>query len=253
MVEIRHLYAGYGQGDVLRDLDLRFPKGQVTVILGPNGCGKSTLLKALIGLTPRVQGEILVEGRDISRLSARETAQKIAYLPQQSRIPDMTVGQLVLHGRFPYLSYPRRYREQDRQAARKAMETLGIGDLADRPLAQLSGGTRQKCRIAMALAQDAPVILMDEPLSFLDISHQLMLLELARTLAKQGKTPVLVLHDLALALRCADRVVLLKEGRVFQTGTPEELLESKALEQVFGVNAHKFDTPMGTQVVFTEG
>jgi len=252
MVEIQHLFAGYGQGDVLQDLDLRFPRGRITAILGPNGCGKSTLLKALIGLTPKVRGQILVDGLDLATLDTREIARKIAYLPQNSRTPDMTARQLVLHGRFPYLSYPRRYRESDRLAAQKAMETLGIQDLADRPLAQLSGGTRQKCRIAMALAQDAPVILMDEPLSFLDISHQLSLLELAQDLAHQGKTPVLVLHDLSLALRYADQVILMAEGRIFQTGTPEEILESGALEQIFGVKVHRFDTPMGPQIIFTE-
>ena len=252
MVEICHLYAGYGNGDVLEDLNLRFPKGRITVILGPNGCGKSTLLKALIGLTPKVRGQIRMEGLDLSTLDTRQVAQKIAYLPQNSRVPDMTVRQLVLHGRFPYLSYPRRYRDQDRQAAEQAMEILGIRELADRPLAQLSGGTRQKCRIAMALAQDAPVILMDEPLSFLDISHQLSLLRLARELADSGRTPVLVLHDLSLALGWADQVILLAEGRIVQTGTPAEILESGALEQVFGVKVHQFDTPMGPQVIFTE-
>ena len=252
MVEIRNLSAGYGGEAVLRGITLDFPRGEVTAILGPNGCGKSTLLKSLIGLVPQVSGEIVVDGVEKSKLKTVELAQKIAYLPQNKRPPDMTVEQLVLHGRFPYLSYPRRYREQDRQAAKQAMEALGILDAANTPLPQLSGGTQQKCYIAMALAQESPTILMDEPLSFLDISHQLKLLSLAQDLARQGKAPVLVLHDLALALRFSHRIVLMERGRIRQTGTPEEILESGALEEVFGVKACTVDTPKGKQTFFTE-
>lgn len=251
MVEIRNLSAGYGREDVLQNLSVSFPKGSITAVLGPNGCGKSTLLKSIIGLVPKVRGELLADGVSLSTLDTRQIARKIAYLPQTGRTPDMTVGQLVLHGRFPYLNYPRRYRDADRQAAQAAMETLGLQALADTPLTQLSGGTLQKSRIAMALAQDAPVILMDEPLSFLDISHQLQLLELVRTLAQRGKTFVLVLHDLSLALRFADRILLMEQGRIFQTGTPEEILNSGALEQVFAVKVHTTQTPAGKQVFFT--
>lgn len=250
MVELRNLSAGYGPKDVLHDISLTFPEGQVTAILGPNGCGKSTLLKTMIGLVPHVQGEILVDGVARQSLSSREVAQKIAYLPQNKRPPDMTVEQMVLHGRFPHLSYPRRYREEDRAAARRAMEALDIWPLRDTPLPQLSGGTQQKCYIAMALAQNSPTVLMDEPLSFLDISHQLKLLELAKELARQGKAPVLVLHDLNLALGCAHRIVVLNEGRIRQTGTPEEILESGALESVFQIKAHRVNTPAGMQVFF---
>lgn len=250
MVEIRNLSAGYGAGEVLKDISLTFPEGQVTVILGPNGCGKSTLLKSLIGLVPRVSGEILVDGVSRSALTSPEAARRIAYLPQTRRTPDMTVNQLVLHGRFPYLSYPRRYRAEDHRAARAAMEALGIWELRDTPLPRLSGGTQQKCAIAMALAQNSPTILMDEPLSFLDISHQLRLLELARELAARGKAPVLVLHDLSLALRFAEQIVLMHNGTIRQTGTPEEILQSGSLEEVFGVKVHQIDTPAGKQTFF---
>ena len=252
MVEIRNLSAGYGGEDVLRDITLDFPRGEVTAILGPNGCGKSTLLKSLIGLVPQVSGEIVVDGVEKHKLKTVELAQKIAYLPQNKRPPDMTAQQLVLHGRFPYLSYPRRYRESDRQAAKEAMEALGILDLAQTPLPRLSGGTQQKCFIAMALAQESPTILMDEPLSFLDISHQLKLLALVQNLARQGKAPVLVIHDLALALRFSHRIVLMERGRIRQTGTPDEILASGALEEVFQVKACTVDTPTGKQTFFTE-
>ena len=243
MVEIRNLHAGYDEKNVLKGLSLSFPKGQVTVILGPNGCGKSTLLKSLVGLTPRVSGEIRMDGLLHTGLSRGEVARKIAYLPQNKTAGDMTVEQLVLHGRFPYLRYPRRYRPEDRQAAKQAMAQLGLEHLAGEPLNRLSGGTRQKCFIAMALAQDAPTILMDEPLSFLDISHQLKLLTLCRQLAAEGKAVVLVLHDLALALEYAHRVVLMEAGTVRQVGTPEEILSTGNLEQVFGVkvSTHRWE------------
>lgn len=250
MVEIRNLTAGYGGEPVLQGLDLTFPAGQLTVIIGPNGCGKSTLLRSLIGLTPKVDGSITADASDLRRISSAELAQTIAYLPQNRRVPDLTAGQLVLHGRFPYLRYPRHYRQIDRELARTAMAQLGISHLEDIPLPRLSGGTQQKCYIAMALCQDSPVILMDEPLSFLDISHQLDLMALVKDLSRRGKTMVLVLHDLSLALQWADRLVLMDQGRIRQTGTPEELVCGGALEQVFGVEIHPWESPRGTQYSF---
>lgn len=251
MVEIRDLTAGYGGKPVLQNLNLSFRPGELTVIIGPNGCGKSTLLRSLIGMTPKVEGSLTLEGKDLRSLSPAQLAQSIAYLPQNKQAPDMTVSQLVLHGRFPYLQYPRRYRETDRQMARTAMERMGIAHLADTPLPRLSGGTQQKCYIAMALCQDSPVILMDEPLSFLDISHQLDLMALTKDLARQGKTMVLVLHDLALALQWADRLILMEQGAIRQTGTPEELVSNPHMEAVFGVEIHRWDSPRGIQYTFT--
>lgn len=251
MVDIQNLTAGYGGAPVLSDLTLRFPRGQLTVIIGPNGCGKSTLLRSLVGLTPQIRGGIFVDGQDAAALSPAALAQKIAYLPQNKRPPDMTAEQLVLHGRFPYLRYPRRYRPEDRRIARQAMERLGIEDLSGWSLPRLSGGTRQKCYIAMALAQDSPTILMDEPTSFLDISHQLHLMDLVRDLSRQGKAMVLVLHDLSLALQYADRLILMDEGRLRLSGSPEEVLQSNALEDIFGVHAHRVETDAGTRYCFT--
>lgn len=245
MVEIHHLAAGYGGQPVLHSLDVSFHTGELTVIVGPNGSGKSTLLRTLVGLTTKMAGSITLGGKDFQSLSASALAQQIAYLPQNKRAPDMTVAQLVLHGRFPYLHYPRRYRQSDRDKAHAAMEQLGIAHLADTPVPQLSGGTQQKCYIAMALCQDSPVILMDEPLSFLDISHQLDLMALVKDLARQGKAMVLVLHDLALALQWADRIILLADGVIRQIGCPEELLSSGQLEAVFGVQIHRREAPLG--------
>lgn len=252
MLELRGLAVGYGGQPVLRDVSLFFPRGQVTVLLGPNGCGKSTLLKAVPGLSERLSGDILVDGKSIGALSSRELASRVSYLPQSRSIPHMTVERLVLHGRFPYLSYPRRYSRRDRAIAREAMAQAGILEFAHTPLEKLSGGTRQKAYIAMALAQDTDTVLLDEPNTHLDIAHQLQLMALCRDLADRGKAVVLVLHDLNLALTCADRAAVLFEGRLLAQGTPEEVYGSGALERAFGVEVLRTETGHGMLYSFRE-
>ena len=225
MTELQNVTAGYGEKTVLQDISLAFPPGTVTAVLGPNGCGKSTLLKAAAGLLPIGAGRVLCPG---------PRARSIAYLPQSRTLPEMTAGQLVLHGRFPWLRWPRRYRPEDLAAARAAMDRLGIADLAERPLAELSGGTRQKCYLAMALAQGADTLLLDEPTSFLDIGCQLDLMTLCRELAAQGKAVAVVLHDLPLALGHGDRVAVLENGHLLALDAPEESWSSGILDQTFG-------------------
>ena len=249
MLEIRNLTAGYGGAPVLKDVSLTIPRGKLTVIAGPNGCGKSTLLKAVAGILP-AEGKVLLGGQELQDLSSRERARRIAYLPQNRQIPEITAGRLVLHGRFPYLSYPRRYRRSDEEIARKAMETLGIWDLADRNLNALSGGQRQKVYIAMALAQDTPVVLLDEPNTFLDISHQKQMMDLAGQLASAGKSVVMVLHDLPLAMEYADVLAVLSRGGVLAWGTPEEVCRSGKLREAFGVEIKKMQTPDGEKYYF---
>ena len=240
MVEIRNLTAGYGERDVLRDISLSFPPGTVMAILGPNGCGKSTLLKAAAGLLEPKSGAVLAE---------EPRQRNISYLPQSRRLPEMTAGRLVLHGRFPWLDWPRRYRREDYEAAQAAMERMGVAEFADTPLSQLSGGTRQKCYIAMALAQNAPTILLDEPTAGLDIGHQLRLLEQCRALAAEGRAVVLVLHDIPLALQYADRIALMEDGQLKALGTPEEIMSTESLQTTFGVRIFPVRTPLGTQYV----
>lgn len=247
MIELRDLSAGYGGETVIQSVELAFEPGKITVLLGPNGCGKSTLLKSIVGLSQVTGGQILVGGRSHTDVPSSELARHVAYLPQGRRVPDITVGRMVLHGRFPYLSYPRRYRREDYAAAQAAMEQVGIGSLGEQPLAKLSGGTRQKVYIAMALAQDTPTILLDEPTTYLDISHQLQLMALCRELADRGKAVVPVLHDLPLALEYADTLALLSRGRLIASGTPEEVFRSGALEEVFDVRLHAVDTPCGVR------
>ena len=173
MVEVRNLLVGYGEAPVLSDVSLTFPTGQVTGVLGPNGCGKSTLLKAALGLIPIQGGQVLLDGQDLHTLSPRDVAQRAAYLAQSRSVPSITARRMVLHGRFPYLSYPRRYRPEDYQMADQALQWADAADLSGRAMDRLSGGQRQKVYLAMALAQDTQTIFMDEPTTFLDISHQL--------------------------------------------------------------------------------
>ena len=159
MLELKNVSAGYGNENVLRGVTVSFEKGRLTSVIGVNGCGKSTLLKSILGILPLTGGEIAVDGSDLRSLRGNEIAKRIAYLSQGKSTPDMTVGQMVPHGRFPYLSYPRRYGKADRAIAEKAMEDTGVSHLADKPLSELSGGMRQNAYIAMALAQDTDYIL----------------------------------------------------------------------------------------------
>ncbi len=252
MLEVNHLTVGYPGCPVFSDLNLSIPEGKLTVIAGPNGCGKSTLLKAIAGILPS-QGEILLGNQEISTLSSQFRARKIAYLPQSRQVPEITAERLVLHGRFPYLRYPRRYRSQDIALAREAMAQLGILDLAQRNLATLSGGQRQKVYIAMALAQDTPAVLLDEPTTYLDIQHQMQLLRLARILTQKGKTVVLVLHDLAMALEYADHLIVLAQGVVAARGTGEDVFASQCLSALFGVEIRRMETESGWKYYYDMG
>ena len=245
MLELKKLSAGYPGRDVLRDVDLNFTPGRVTVLLGPNGCGKSTLLRAACGLLPVSGGEALLDGTPLTDYRPQQIAQKIAYLPQSRSVPNITARRMVLHGRFPYLSYPRRYRREDYAAADRALEQVDALEIADRSVAELSGGQRQKVYLAMALAQDTETILMDEPTTYLDIRHQMEVMALARTLAQQGKAVVLVLHDLCLAMEIADEIVVLWDGRLQQAGTPEEVFASGVLNRVMGIALSRTRTDEG--------
>jgi len=245
VVEIKHITAGYSGRTVLKDVSLSLPAGQVTVLLGPNGCGKSTLLKVLCGILPAEAGEILRKGENLLALPPRKLAQTVAYLSQSRQVPDITTERLVLHGRFPYLGFPRRYRPEDMACAKAAMEKMGISDLADSPVETLSGGQRQKVYLAMILAQDTPVVVLDEPTTYLDISHQLQLMQMARELARQGRTVLMVIHDLPHAFQTADQLVLMNNGAVVAAGTPEEIYRSGRISRVFGVTLHRTQTPSG--------
>ena len=185
MIELKNLSAGYGGQDVVHDISLPFTPGRILALLGPNGCGKSTLLRTALGLNPKSGGEVLMDGTPLDALSPRERALKAAYLSQSRPTPNIIARRMVLHGRFPYLSYPRRYHREDHEMVKRALDWVGAADLASRPLPELSGGQRQKVYLAMALAQDTAAILMDEPTTYLDVACQLEVMALARRLAKE--------------------------------------------------------------------
>ena len=235
MLELNRISAGYGKQTVLNDVSAFFEKGKLTSIIGVNGCGKSTLLKAILGILPLSGGEITVDGENLLTMSRNEIAKKIAYLSQGKNTPDMTVMQMVLHGRFPYLSYPRKYTNRDREIAYSAMEQVGIADFAEKLLFMLSGGMRQNVYIAMALAQDTDYILLDEPTTYLDIAHQLELMRLLKQLSDNGKGIVTVMHDLPLAFDFSDKLTVMSNGKIIAYGTPSEICESHIVEDIFGV------------------
>ena len=235
MLEIKNVTAGYGKQPVLNGVNATFEKGKLTSIIGVNGCGKSTLLKVMLGILPITDGIVEIDGRALSSLKRNEIAQRIAYLSQGKNTPDMTVMQMVLHGRFPYLSYPRRYTSRDREIAFSAMEKVGIADLAEKPLYSLSGGMRQNAYIAMALAQDTDYILLDEPTTYLDIAHQLDLMRILRELANSGKGIVTVMHDLPLAFDFSDTLAVINNGTIATQVTPGEIIDSHITQDIFGV------------------
>ena len=245
MIELTNLRAGYPGRTVLEDVTLSFPPGQVLALVGPNGSGKSTLLRTALGLIPKQGGEIRVDGDKLEDLSPRQLAQRAAYLAQSRPVPNITAGRMVLHGRFPYLSYPRRYRPEDHAIAQKALEQADALDLAQRSMPQLSGGQRQKVYLAMALAQDTGTVLLDEPTTYLDVGHQQEVMATARLLASEGKAVVAVLHDLCLAMRFAHRLAVLDGGRLQGVGTPEELYQSGILDQVFSITLRRVETEDG--------
>lgn len=244
MLELKNISAGYGKRPVLSDVTASFKKGKLTSIVGLNGSGKSTLLKAMIGILPLSAGSISIDGKNISDMDRNEIARKAAYLSQGKSTPDMTVGQLVLHGRFPYLSYPRRYRDEDIAIAEEAMRSVGVYDLRDKPLYSLSGGMRQNAYIAMALAQSTGYILLDEPTTYLDIPHQLALMELLAELSRGGKGIITVMHDLPLAFEFSDEIAVIENGSIKIQSDPASISESDVIREVFGI---RLDRLPGTQ------
>ena len=245
MIQLKNLTAGYQGKTVVQDVTLDFVPGQVLVLLGPNGSGKSTLLKAALGLIPAMEGAVLYDGTDIRRMTRKEIARNAAFLTQSRSTPSIQALKMVLHGRFPYLSYPRRYGKEDYAIARSSMETAGCRQHESANVNTLSGGQRQSVYVAMALAQDTRTVFMDEPTTYLDIRRQFQLLKTARGLAREGKAVVLVLHDLPMAMQYADRIAAFRDGRLLACGTPESIYRSGALEEVFGVQVCCGDTPHG--------
>ena len=234
MLEIRNLTAGYTDELVLNEISASFEKGKVTSLIGLNGSGKSTLLRALLGILPRTAGDVNIDGISIDSLSRTEIARRVAYLAQGKNTPDMTVMQMVLHGRFPHLSYPRSYGKADREIALAAIERVGLKNHVNTPLLHLSGGMRQNAYIAMALAQSTDYILLDEPTTYLDLPHQVDLMRLIRSLADSGKGIITVMHDLPLAFDFSDKIILVDSGEIIAADRPHVISKMPVIREKFG-------------------
>ena len=242
---------GYGERVIAADLDVAVPEGSFTVIVGPNACGKSTLLRALARLLRPGEGRVVLDGRSIAEYPAKETARRIGLLPQTSLAPQgITVADLVARGRHPHQGLLQRWTAEDERVVREALAATGVAELSARAVDSLSGGQRQRVWVSMVLAQDTPLILLDEPTTFLDIAHQIELLELFGRLHAEGRTLVAVLHDLNQASRYATRLVAMRDGRVVAEGRPAEVVTEELVADVFGVRARVLPDPeTGTPMV----
>ncbi|GGI29821.1 MULTISPECIES: ABC transporter ATP-binding protein [Staphylococcus] len=236
---------GYGERVIVDNLDVAIPDGKITSIIGPNGCGKSTLLKALSRLLATKSGEVFLDGKNIQSQSTKEIAKKIAILPQSPDVADgLTAGELVSYGRFPHQKGFGRLSDEDKQEIEWAMRVTGTYDFKHRAVNDLSGGQRQRVWIAMALAQKTDIIFLDEPTTYLDISHQLEILELVQSLNEEhGTTIVMVLHDINQAIRFSDYLITMKKGDIVKQGETHEVLTNEILEEVFNIDAELSTDP----------
>ncbi|WP_194395572.1 ABC transporter ATP-binding protein [Microbacterium atlanticum] len=248
----RGLSAGYQDRRVIEGLDLAIAPGRITMIIGANACGKSTLLGVLARLRPPTSGTVELDGVDVGTLSRRRFARTVGLLPQQPSAPDgLTVAELVSRGRHPHRGVFQRWSTEDSAIVDTALARTGMTQLADRPVGDLSGGQRQRAWIAMALAQDPRILLLDEPTTFLDLSHQIEVLDLLRELNRtQGTTIVVVLHELNLAARYADELVIMSHGRVVAHGAPADVLTAQTVAEAFSLDALVMPDPLtGTPLV----
>jgi iron complex transport system ATP-binding protein len=246
---------GYSQRVVLRDVSLQVAPGQVVAIVGPNGVGKSTLIKGASGVLPLQSGEVIVEGQPLRTMSSTERARRISVVSQAINLPQaFSALDVVLMGRTPYLGWFERESEQDHLIALDAMRHTETDQFAHRPLGELSGGEQQRVLIARALAQSAPVMLLDEPTAHLDLRHQDQLLKLLTRLTRERDLSMMIaLHDLNLVSRCSDRDVLLSNGRVHSCGNPDDVLAPDSLEEVYGLRIHVMTHPLNGRPLILTG
>jgi iron complex transport system ATP-binding protein len=255
-LETQSLTLSYGDSIIIEDLHLKIPKGEITVFIGGNGCGKSTLLRSMARLLKPKHGAVLLEGEAIAKLPTKEVAKKLAILPQAPVAPEgITVLQLVKQGRYPYQSWYKQWSEEDEKMVRLALEATGMTDLAERPVDSLSGGQRQRAWIAMTLAQQTDIILLDEPTTYLDMTHQIEILDLLFELNEQeNRTIVMVLHDLNLACRYAHHIVAIRDKKIYAQGKPEEVINCQLVKDVFGMDCQVTVDPLfGTPLCIPYG
>jgi len=244
-LEARGVGLDYGSTTIIRDLSLRIPDGKVTAIVGPNGCGKSTLLAGLSRLHKLAHGAVVLNGKSIASMSSRDVARQLALLPQDTIAPDgLTVSELIRFGRQPHQGMLRQWSQEDHDIVQEALRATRLVELADRPLQSMSGGQRQRAWIAMAIAQATPLLLLDEPTSALDLGNQIEVFELIRSLARSGKTVVMVVHDLSSACRYADHLVAMRDGEVVAEGHPMEIVDPGLVHRLYGVRCVLIRDPL---------
>jgi iron complex transport system ATP-binding protein len=255
-IETKNLSLSYGETIIIDELNLNIPKGEITVFIGANGCGKSTLLRSIARLLKPRSGAVLLEGEAIAKLSTKEVAKKMAILPQSPSAPEgLTVLQLVKQGRYPHQSWLKQWSEEDEKKVNNALKATRLEHLKERTVDSLSGGQRQRAWIAMTLAQDTDVILLDEPTTYLDMTHQIEILDLLFELnEKKKRTVVMVLHDLNLACRYAHNIVALKDQKVYDQGRPEYIINCGLVKNVFGMDCEVTIDPLfGTPLCIPYG
>ncbi|MCG7579922.1 ABC transporter ATP-binding protein [Mycolicibacterium sp. OfavD-34-C] len=242
----RQLSLGYHGSTVVEEISTELPAGRITAIIGANGCGKSTLLRGLARLLSPMTGVVHLDGRDLATIPARQLATKVGLLPQQPIAPDgITVSDLVGRGRHPHQRWFRQWSADDEEAVHRALTSTGLTDLTDAPIDELSGGQRQRVWIALALAQNPDVMLLDEPTTYLDLAHQLDVLGLLTTINQQHhRTIVLVLHDLNMAARYAHHLIAMRDGVLVAHGAPDDVVTSDMVREVFGVDATVITDPV---------
>ncbi|ARX88519.1 MULTISPECIES: ABC transporter ATP-binding protein [Streptomyces] len=239
---------GYGARTVIDDLDVAIPPGVITTIIGPNGCGKSTLLRTLSRLLKPTKGSVVLDGDDIAKLRTKDVAKKLGLLPQAPVAPEgLTVSDLVARGRHPHQSWLRQWSSDDAAVVERALAMTGVADLADRPVDSLSGGQRQRVWISMTLAQGTDLLLLDEPTTYLDLAHAVDVLDLVDDLHESGCAVVMVLHDLNLATRYSDNLIVMREGSILAQGHPRDVMTAELLEEAFGLRAKVIDDPVGNR------
>ncbi|WP_336210303.1 ABC transporter ATP-binding protein [Nonomuraea sp. LPB2021202275-12-8] len=248
------LTLAYDQRVVATELNVAIPDGSFTVIIGPNACGKSTLLRALARMLRPRTGAVHLDGSVITSLPSKEVARRLGLLPQSSLVPDgITVADLVSRGRYPHQRLMRQWSRADEAAVAEAMRATDVTELADRIVDELSGGQRQRVWLAMALAQETPILLLDEPTTFLDISHQIEVLDLCAELHEAGRTMVAVLHDLNQACRYATHLVVMREGQIVAEGDPSEIVTADLVRHVFDLRCEIIPDPQsGTPLIVPE-
>lgn len=250
------LRLGYDGADIVEDLTIEIPPGKITVLVGANACGKSTTLRALAKLLKPRGGSVLLDGRAIHKMSSKELATKVGILPQSPTAPEgITVADLVCRGRYPHQKWFRQWTDEDEDVVAWALEATGTAELADRAVDELSGGQRQRVWIAMALAQETGILMLDEPTTYLDIHHQIDVLDLVVTLNRdEGRTIAIVLHDLNLACRYAHHLIAMRSGAIVEQGEPSEIITESLVRDVFGLNSRVIDDPVsGTPMVVPIG